>query len=219
LALLIISLFLAVNLQLMRSRDAQRKAHLEKLRHVFENYYNDNQTYPPEDVFFNGGTAPDPAICDKSIPALAAYLDKVPCDPATRQPYSYYSVYHGLVVDGYRLYTELEDKNDKGITSVGCTSAGCGDLSDFNYGVSVGGELAVRGSGVISDSPTIPPGMPTGYNGEFSCSPNSNIFFNGGLPYCKGYSDPVGSGCSASTLTAEVCNTYCYVDSPIICDF
>jgi prepilin-type N-terminal cleavage/methylation domain-containing protein len=217
LALLIISLFLGVNLQLMRSRDAQRKAHLEKLRLVFENYYNDNQTYPPENIFFNGGTKSDPAICDQPLAALQPYLDKVPCDPDTREPYNYLSIYHGLVADGYRLYTQLEDKNDQGIKAVGCTSAGCGDLSDFNYGISVGGELSVRGDGTISDSPTIPVGMPTGFIGNYVCSPNYNILVNGGRPYCKSYSDPVGRGCGAATLSLGECSPYCYAGSPIIC--
>jgi prepilin-type N-terminal cleavage/methylation domain-containing protein len=217
LALLLISLSLTINLQLMRSRDVQRKAHLEKLKVAFENYYNDNACYPPTDIFFNGGTAPDPAICDQPLPALQPYLDKVPCDPDTKIPYSYFEVDGGQICDGYRLYTQLEDENDKGIASVGCSKTGCGDLSDYNYGVSVGGELAI-GDGIIEEAqPTIPPGMPTGQLGTYACSPNSDPSFNNGDPYCRPYDFPANHGCGASTSTPQECDPYCYVGSPIIC--
>ena len=217
LALLLIALFLAVQLQLMRSRDAVRKGHLEKIKIAFENYYNDNECYPPTDIFFNGGTEPDSALCDKPLPELEGYLDTVPCDPDTKKPYTYLTLEGGAICDGYRLYSKLENENDQGIPRVGCTKDGCGSFTDVNYGVAVGGTLVQSGSTPISPTPTFPPGFPTGFNGNWVCSPNSDINVNGGQAYCKTYLPVEGHGCGASLTTQAECALYCYTDSPIMC--
>lgn len=217
LALLIISLLLVVQLQLMRSRDAIRKGHLEKLKVAFEGYYNDNDCYPPTDVFFNGGSEPDGALCNKPLAALEGYLDVVPCDPETEKPYTYYPLENGEICSGYRLYAKLEDENDQGIPKVGCTKAGCGAFTDVNYGVAVGGTLVQSSNVVASPTPTFPPGFPTGFNGNWVCSPNSDPNVNGGQAYCKTYLPVQGHGCGASLTTQAECALYCYTGSPIIC--
>ena len=218
-ALLGVALMFGLQLQLARSRDARRKADLEKLRIVFENYYNDHNCYPPTDVFFNGGSAPDGALCGKPLPALQPYLDKVPCDPDTQVPYAYYSPNGKTICEGYRLYTKLEDSNDQGIPRVGCGKTGCGALTDVNYGIAIGANLYQSTTTVLvpTPTPTSPPAVPTGFNGSWVCSPNADPRINGGRPYCKSYSPVTGHGCGASFGTATICAQYCYPGSAIIC--
>jgi prepilin-type N-terminal cleavage/methylation domain-containing protein len=49
-AILLIILFLSLTKQTARSRDAERKSDLERIKVAFEDYYNDNSCYPPPDV-------------------------------------------------------------------------------------------------------------------------------------------------------------------------
>jgi prepilin-type N-terminal cleavage/methylation domain-containing protein len=218
--LLSIALLLGVNLQLMRSRDAHRKADLEKLKVVFENYYSDNECYPPEDIFFNGGSEPDGSLCGQPLTELSPYLDKVPCDPETELPYAYLPPEGMTVCDGYRLYTKLENETDQGIKRVGCTSNGCGSFTDYNYGVNVGGSL-VQTEVIVTPTevPTpTPNGYPNTFLGTWVCSPNADPQVNGGNPYCKSYNPVAGHGCEASFATSGACSPYCHTGSPIMCD-
>lgn len=227
LSLLGLAMLFAVRLQLSHSRDAQRKTHLDKLRTVFENYYNDNGCYPPVDVFFNGGAGPDSSVCGQPLAQLEPYLNAVPCDPQTNLPYAYYSPNGKTICEGYRLYTQLEDAKDPGIPRVGCNQDGCGGLIDYNYGVSVGTSLV--DTGIVVPTPTgVPPSsapsvVPTGFLGNWACSPDSDSQ-HGGVPYCKYYNPVAGNGCGASFPDSPVlpksaiCDQYCYPGTPIMCN-
>jgi len=215
-SLLILATLFGVQLQLMRARDAHRKADLEKLKVAFEHYYSDNDCYPDYDIFYNGGVEPDPAICGQAIPELTPYLNQIPCDPETGLPYAYYPPEGKTSCEGYRLYTKLENDQDQGIANVGCSASGCGGQTSYNYGVSVGGSLIQQtGSVAPTSAPTVTPEVV--YNGEWVCSPNSDPNINGGEPYCKQYTNPIGHGCGASYPTESECDLDCYTGSWITC--
>lgn len=220
LALIGTAMFMGLSIHMMKARDSRRKADLEKLKVAFENYYNDNECYPPLDVFFNGGVAPDPALCNEPLAALDPYLKEVPCDPTTGTPYVYYAPEGGDVCDGYRLYTKLENNADPSINKVGCDQGICGTSGEpyttNNYGISMG--AAIPENGFTPSSMHQPSPEPSGFDGNFSCSPNTDPNINGGNPYCKEYMDPQAHGCGASFSTFEICGSYCHTTATIMCD-
>lgn len=65
--------------QFFRGYDTVRKNDLAKLKSAFENYYNDHDCYPDKSVLTK---------CESN--ALDPYLDKIPCDPSTKEPYDIY---------------------------------------------------------------------------------------------------------------------------------
>jgi prepilin-type N-terminal cleavage/methylation domain-containing protein len=160
---IIVALMLSLPKQLGRSRDAQRKADLEKVKIAFEDYYNDNGCYPDQTMMQScGGTAMQP------------YLQSVPCDPQSKQPYLYIPDL-GDTCSGYRILANLEDDQDRVIESLGCSGAcGCGWEEGYNYGVSTGVELTGEVCGDYTPSPT-PSSSPAG--GSPSPSPSSSTIY------------------------------------------
>src|SRR3990167_8966396 len=78
LAILIIIAMMSWRLQVDKARDAQKKDDLHRISIAFEEYFSDNECYPPADILQNcQGDEFDP------------YLDKIPCDPTTGLPYCY----------------------------------------------------------------------------------------------------------------------------------
>lgn len=160
LAILMILFLLVFRTQLARGRDARRKSDLEKIKIAFEEYFNDNGCYPPADILNNCGGD-----------ELRPYLDRIPCDPFTRQSYIYIPE-PGATCSGYRLFTSLEDGNDPAIGRIGCDSqVGCGFGADWNYGVSAGVPLV--GSPGLDDN-------------TYACAPGGicNIYASPGLAGC-----------------------------------
>lgn len=126
-AVLFILLILSMTKQVSRSRDAERKADLEKIKIAFEEYHNDNGCYPPIDVLMN---------CNSS--SFLPYLQAIPCDPISEEPY-YYVPLSGDTCNGYRVYAGLENSDDPIIGQLACDGdTGCGYGSNYNYGVSAG---------------------------------------------------------------------------------
>ncbi len=114
--------------QVRKGRDARRKADLEEIKIAFEEYFNDNNCYPPSTILDN---------CEGT--ELQPYVREVPCDPAG---YSYEYVPATNPCSGYRVFTQLENESDPVIEELGCTG-GCGGGLDpsYNYGISVGTTL------------------------------------------------------------------------------
>ncbi len=118
---IIFLIFLAMMVgQTERAHDAERKSDLERIKTAFEEYYNDHQCYP------------DPAILNEcGSDALQPYLNSVPCDPVTNEPYYYEPL--ADICSGYRLFAELR--------SVGSPANFVGDEclhTNYNYVVAVG---------------------------------------------------------------------------------
>jgi prepilin-type N-terminal cleavage/methylation domain-containing protein len=66
-------------LQIFKGYDTVRKTDLAKLKLAFENYYEDKGCYPPEGILDDCGSTD-----------LAPYIDEIPCDPSTGDPYELY---------------------------------------------------------------------------------------------------------------------------------
>jgi len=141
--LILVFIFLMRN-QKARGSDARRKADLENIKISFEDYFNDNDCYPPETTL---------DICgDKSF---APYLKEIPCDPMSGEAYAYEPVAN---CGGYRAYAVLEDTGDPVIAKLGCDGAGgCGAASgvEYNYGIAVG--VDIYGGGALGGAPSPSP--------------------------------------------------------------
>ncbi|MDA1079961.1 MAG: prepilin-type N-terminal cleavage/methylation domain-containing protein [bacterium] len=126
-----------------RGRDGKRISDLNKLKIVFEDYYNDNSCYPPINVLelYCGGAGS--TILDE-------YINQVPCDPETLDPYAY-SVLTGddvaCPVMGYRVHTNLERDNSDASQAINCGGVyGCGFGVDgivYDYGIAQGAAVSL----------------------------------------------------------------------------
>jgi len=118
--------------QLDRARDAKRKDNLKRIGDAFEEYYNDNDHYPPQGILNNCGG-----------PELQPYLNQVPCDPDDGSAYMYRPYPDGSSKpSAYRIYAALErGKSDQAVRDLGCFN-GCVVVppvpAKYNYGVAQG---------------------------------------------------------------------------------
>lgn len=155
LAILILLVLISLPKQVSRSRDAQRKADLERIKVAFEDYYNDNQCYPPPDVLEN---------CRSN--GFQPYLHAIPCDPLSDEPYMYVP----LSPDGcrgYRVFSELEVPDDPVIEEMGCEGEqGCG--YGYNYGIAAGVPVLDPTASPLP-TPTPPVPSPTGIIYVYAC--------------------------------------------------
>ncbi len=88
--------------QFLRGHDTVRRDNLAKLKTALENYYNDHSCYPEKSVLTQCGSN-----------ALQPYLDKVLCDPATKEPYTVYTTpIDSSCPQKYAIYTTLSMTND-----------------------------------------------------------------------------------------------------------
>lgn len=113
--------------QIDKSYDAVRKKDLNNLKIAFEDYNSDHSCYPPAEIL---------DVCGGD--RLQPYIEKIPCDPQTKEKYLYVPE-EGNVCSGYRVLTGLRNKTDPYIEQVGCSSSlGCGTVEDasYNYGIS-----------------------------------------------------------------------------------
>ncbi len=191
--LMVLALLVGWRRQISRGYDAKRKDDLETIKIVFEEYYNDHRCYPLETILNN---------C--AGPELKPYLDKIPCDPVTRQPYKYVP----LADDpcrGYRVLTGLENATDPDITRLGCNGPQACGFGPYNYGISSGTPVAA--SGLAGSTPTPTP-TPTPVPGTtptptpqlyFACTPQG---------VCNVYADPIGMGCPV-TYPEGTCANAC----------
>jgi prepilin-type N-terminal cleavage/methylation domain-containing protein len=172
--LLMVALFWWLMPQLARGRDGKRKADLNEIKTAFEDYYNDNSCYPPADVLENCGSL-----------EFRPYLDSIPCDPDTAQPYAYVPL-DPSGCTGYRVLAGLENEADPAIEQLSCdTSCGCGFGEQYNYGIASGTPVsqaecteiveptpAPTATPAPTSSPTptpTPAPTPPGIEGEYTC--------------------------------------------------
>jgi type II secretory pathway pseudopilin PulG len=206
-SLLILVLFFAWRAQLNKANDAKRKADLERLRVAFEDYYTDNQCYPPV------GTID---ICRGS--ALVPYLNLIPCDPVYDLPYCYIS-------DGsdcsqsFKLLSSLKFTSDSVIETLLCDSeVYCGyetecaqpgvEYEGFNYGLTSGNVPLINTDVVPSPIPSPSADPSSSPGGQYACTAGE---MEGDPGVCNSYADPVGAGCPVSYEESD-CNNEC--DNP-----
>lgn len=95
-------------LQIEKARDSRRKADLSLIAKAVEDYANDNPCYP-------SSTNLTSYLSDCDGSSFRPYLDKIPCDPGTKQPYVYespdcqkYALYASLVTENVNLSYKTE---------------------------------------------------------------------------------------------------------------
>ncbi len=143
-AVLVLAFMFLMRGQQAKAHDSRRKTDLENIRIAFEDYFNDNECYPPDTIL---------DVCDSKD--LDPYLKKVPCDPLSGEPYSYEPVANCA---GYRVYAVLDYKEDPHIARLDCDGPeGCGAAAgpQYNYGITVG--VPLYGGGVVISSPSPTP--------------------------------------------------------------
>lgn len=177
-------------LQIARSRDARRKADLERIKVAFEEYYNDYNCYPDPGILNN---------CNGTD--LQPYLAAIPCDPWTGEPYLYVPDQNNQC-RAYRVLTQLEDPTDPAIARLNCDGPEqCNYGDGYNYGVSSG--QPVKGDGTYippSPNPTPSPAVSPSPTPSVSPSPSPSgtpdfYYACDGEGACNIYHDPEAAGC------------------------
>jgi prepilin-type N-terminal cleavage/methylation domain-containing protein len=217
LAVLAILLLLNFNSHQGRARDAGRKTDLDRIKIAFEEYYNDHGCYPPPDILNN---------CNGQ--ELQPYLDRIPCDPFTKEPYVYVPLENNEC-KGYRVLAHLENEEDPVIGQAGCdSSCGCGFGEEYQYGISSGVTLKQTACEPINPQPSsTPASSPGGGSGGGSPSPGSSPSPSASPPpspsvtpvpgtyacdpagACNLYENPAAAGCDI-TFADQYCQNMCY---------
>lgn len=203
LALVTLAVFKVFNTDVNRAKDAKRKSDLREIKLSLEDYYNDHQTYPPENFLLECGGS-----------SLQPYLKSVPCDPVMGTPYLYLPhPGNGDNSKGYRILSILDDHADPVIEELGCQD-GCGipedntqieNTSKYVYGVAEGVSLVVK-----PNAPTPIPTVDRDY-----CDSN--------LCYCCAYSAHTsnqdcnvweqGNNCDIGPYASA---NHCYSETPCV---
>jgi prepilin-type N-terminal cleavage/methylation domain-containing protein len=194
-ALLTVVTVRGVSGYLARSRDTQRKADMQEIKIAFEDFYGDNQCYPKQDI-----------LMDCGADTLAPYLKTIPCDPTTGLPYLY-DPYPSATntCRGFRVYTDLEQDDDPAVEDLDCDGpVGCGaqassELTNYNYGVSVGVALSQKDVVITSGAAA------TLLESGFTCS-------SGGIcNVCQFVSANPGEQCPQGNtyISVQDCETAC----------
>ena len=206
---------LGIGKQLSKARDAKRKLQLKTVYRALEEY-NDSTTCYPQYL---------PACGQKFQLGNAMLLDTMPCDPLTNLPYVYVTN-NEICNVSFKLYANLENKEDADIHYLGCTY-GCGPNCAYNYGHSSTNTsleacpapviptttpnpttiLTITQTPSITTTPTITPTpTPTPHIGQFVCAPG--IGNNG---HCTLFLYPELSDCPKMWLNDPLCNYECNI--------
>lgn len=178
-ALLVVALTFSMRFQRQKAEDARAKADLDRLKIAFEDYYSDNNCYPPAEWFDESA--------DCGSPNLQPYLNNIPCDRRTQAPYV--MEYDSAVCPSwYKLYTTLANTADPQVVELRSTTEGS---TLGNYGISSSNTIVK----ILYSEPSTPTvywcsasNNCTEYNPSlFSCSPSYND------PDCTG-----SSGCASA---------------------
>ncbi len=165
LAILLIISMMGWRRQMEKARDAQRKEDLQRISIAFEEYFSDFGCYPAADILNNCGGD-----------ELAPYLDKIPCDPVTREPYQYIvDEDNPACFESYKILAMMANDDDPGIAGLGCDSElGCGYDGAYNYGVS-SKNVPLVSSTLPSPQPSASPGASA--SPAPSASPGVNLYY------------------------------------------
>ena len=124
----IVAIFLLIGLdpikQFFKGYDTVRKSDLAKLKTAFENYYNDKECYPDGSVL---------SMCGSNI--LQPYLDKIPCNPGTQEPYEVYMLpADSTCAQKFAIYASLSSGNDNQSDMIKyCPKTIAAASADMNY--------------------------------------------------------------------------------------
>jgi len=171
LALLITALTLSLRGQRTKAEDTRAKSDLERLKLAFEEYYSDNNCYPPSEWFDN------PEDCGTTH--LTPYLKNIPCDRHTGLPYQLEKDASGC--SWFKLYASLSHWEDPGVQALCAT----GGSTLGNYGVS-------SDNVVLSVACPSPSPIGSGHSSAPSSSPrpsDSNNYYCQEVNNCTDFDD------------------------------
>lgn len=138
LLLTVLLFYINIRGQLGKGWDGKRKAQLNELSKVFEDYYNDKNCYPkPEEVctdapvYYNDDNVYACRICGGS---LSPYKDELPCDPEDPKHIYLYTVDDENCPSYFVIYSKLSNERDPEIAEIGCLLDTCGPGErGYNY--------------------------------------------------------------------------------------
>lgn len=170
-----------------KADDASVKAELVRLKTAFEDYYGDHNCYPPAEFF------DEPSDCGSNN--LTPYLNNLPCNPQTNEPYVVETDATGC--SWFKIYADLKSSSTDPQALALCDDTGS---TLGNYGISSDNvTLRVLCPENLASSPqpssgnnTNPTPLPVGYN----------------YYYCSG----IGN-CTSFDSNTYVCTPY-FVDNP-----
>jgi len=181
--------------QIVKARDSVRKSNIRRVVSAIEEIYQDTGCYPISIPF-----------CTNSLTnGSLTILDKIPCDPETKNSYVYVPETSSCP-KWFQLYGILENTSDSIIDRVGCRN-GCGPQCQFNFGISSTNQtLDPYCKEVISTTnPIATPGpSPTPFEleqpNQYACSPSGS---------CEIYVNPEISGCPNIYINDPTCQEKC----------
>ncbi|GIW62195.1 MAG: hypothetical protein KatS3mg090_0021 [Patescibacteria group bacterium] len=139
LILAVLLFFINVRGQLGKGWDGKRKADLNELSKVFEDYYNDKNCYPkPEEVCVEGPITEyqedNVYACRICGGSLSPYKDELPCDPEDPHHIYLYTVDDLNCPSFFVIYSKLSNEQDPEIAELGCNLNTCGPGDQgYNY--------------------------------------------------------------------------------------
>ena len=208
LAILLIITMMSWRNQIDKARDAQRKDDLQRISIAFEEYFSDFGCYPPATILNNCGGG-----------ELMPYLDKIPCDPVTKEPYDYVpDSDHPACFRNFRILAHLDNESDPVIGSLNC-QPDCGYGPTLNYGVA-STNITVANPTKPWPSPSASPlasPEPSGGGGSPSPSPSGNLACDP-TGQCNVYANPQAAGCPVSFTDPVVCQLACDESSSYWCN-
>ena len=191
---LAIALLITLNpwAQINKGHDTKRKHELTLLSKEFEDYYNDNNCYPPpEKVCYDAPTQrPDGSfichICgsESTSPSFSPYLSQLPCDPRQPTKKYLYQVDSLTCPSLYRGYAYLTNNADP-VAKDYCSGGGSGE-TDYNWGVASPNTQPSINCTEITSTPT-PTTLPSSTPTPVSSTPTPTLTPAPGDYYCQGY--------------------------------
>lgn len=203
---LIVSLYPPIISQIRKARDARRKIDFNLIANSLNQNYDSTGCFPKSISQCN-----QPLILNE-----IQYLSPIPCDPKTKTSYVYLSDGNNCS-NWFKLYTNLERREDINIDLVGCRS-GCGPSCQYNFGVSspnIGLDYCLPPVSPTSTPipvptssplPTATPQPPTPTPILYACSPASGPMPEG---QCESYDDPILSECPKVYPNDPTCANEC----------
>lgn len=193
LAILIIASLLNFQKYRDKASDARSKSELVKLKIAFEDYYNDNNCYPPSEWFDSQD--------DCGSANLKPYLQTITCDPKTNLPYTV--EYDASSCKWFKIYANLKYTADTAITDL-CVSSG--GSSSGNFGISSSNVVVgidCLGVGVTPLPSSTPYPVPPHADGVNACTPGA-----GGS--CNSYAgNPTLTSCPITFSDRATCDDFC----------
>lgn len=183
--------------QITKSWDGKRKQELATLQKTFQDFYNDNNSFPVDSDVCYDAVVEEGGICSCHIcgqesarPALPPYLQKLPCDPQHRK-FDYLYQYNCDDNNWFKIFAYL-DKDDPAATAAAASNA-------YNY-VMTSGNIDPAPYPTISTLPPAPTVTPPVFcqEGSTAC-----YVLNHGIHECK--------SCSLCN-----CQAYCTIDEYFI---